>query len=432
MTKTTKGVVTILHLMKNDTIIKTFSRNDLSNSNTLRHSVYTEAKAKETSLVCDCAGESDFIPMHMARTKDTVYPRSNGGYGRKHALHCWFHSDHEGDGEHEKGWKETYENNGPSYTITPITKYFVPAKAREKKADIIETTPYSETQRSPKREKGKTKVTLMGMTSKLNGLASLDSYNKGIAPKSIREHIRQAFGTSLKINMGRTGNLQELWYSKYTFHALTGKEAQYVYMPLLKITRAVYPKSGDVIPGLFELVVDRNSFDEKKADELRIKCPETLLEAAIKQHRGDLRGFAVIASGFVKRNKYKQPEFISLALLPVSKNGVWSESSYEKKVFDQLADASLHFYKPVATMDEYGGMMPDFILQNPIDTDKVVIGEVFGIEGVEAYTRQKEKKVECMKAFPPNKNGWYWDVSATKLAIPPIQSGSFEFTFTDY
>lgn len=147
-----------------------------------------------------------------------------------------------------------------------------------------------------------------------------------------------------------------------------------------------------------------------------IDVPKALYEnahTAINQMSGPfLAGGFVVATGF-----NKTPSFISFGLVPINDYGVPVESSYERRLYNQLCDEKRLFTRPFAYEDNrWNGFIPDGLL---LDTKPKTIIEVFGMsESVESYHEKRAMKIHHFSDLNPFYNFWYWDAFKDET-LPP-------------
>ena len=127
------------------------------------------------------------------------------------------------------------------------------------------------------------------------------------------------------------------------------------------------------------------------------------------------------AGGFVESTGYNgTPVFISFGLVPINDYGVPVESSYERKLYNQLCAEQRVVIRPMINEHpEWNGFLPDGLL---LDTKPPTIIEVFGMsENMEAYHEQRLIKVEHFSSLKFKYDFWYWDAfTGQELPIVPF------------
>ncbi|MGE8081447.1 hypothetical protein [Peribacillus loiseleuriae] len=128
-----------------------------------------------------------------------------------------------------------------------------------------------------------------------------------------------------------------------------------------------------------------------------------------------------IIGGFVENRGYgKIPEFISLSILPINKNGVPIESSFEREVYDQLCDEQRLIERPIESKyyPKWNGLIPDGLL---LDTKPKTIIEIFGMsESNKEYHLHRKFKIELFNSLNSYYDLWYWDAfnGSKKPSLP--------------
>lgn len=363
--------------------------------------IYNLKHSKGYQFFCDCQKEK--IEMSIGNREDTYYFLNLPSNGEKHNITCSLHASFSGGEDLMKGWEENGENLLVNLSRTAFGK-------KNKKKAPDETELLIEPRRLYEKGKGSSNtVTLMGLTAKLNIMA-WDRYiqkNQSL-PSGIQDVLRFAYGMSRKIQIDKNSNLYDYWYSEWKSDSKN--EYAFVYMPLTRIAEQKHSKYQNLI---------LSQFIKGKESSERISCPVDIFEEARKSikmkpiEKVDGK-FTTIVGGFVKKNSKGYPEFVSIALLPITSSGLWCESSYEDLVYSKLVKENRLFTKGYKVIEEYGGFIPDIIF---LGTEKVKYGEIFGVNGVDSYDARKEEKIELAKTSKEVFDFWCWDVA--KSAVPP-------------
>lgn len=168
-----------------------------------------------------------------------------------------------------------------------------------------------------------------------------------------------------------------------------------------------------------QIILDVRSPLRKESHKVCIKS--TLFQNALKKVNGIPGPYFI--GGFLTNTGYeKPPKFLSFCLVPISDYGTPIESSYERELYNQLAEEHRKVIRPtVHTIEpEWNGFIPDGLL---IDTTPPTILEVFGMS--EAITDYHEERLLKMKHFSnlkPRFSFWYWDAYKRSpiSKIPPL------------
>lgn len=105
-----------------------------------------------------------------------------------------------------------------------------------------------------------------------------------------------------------------------------------------------------------------------------------------------------------------------MALFNINKYGLFSESSYEIAFYDMLCDNKILFFKPYNRIKEYGGYIPDGIIE--VENKKVFL-EVFGMNTEDYHAKTKEK-IEIMDSLNETHKLIKWEANKGEK-MPTIQ-----------
>ncbi|MFD1607247.1 hypothetical protein [Oceanobacillus luteolus] len=166
---------------------------------------------------------------------------------------------------------------------------------------------------------------------------------------------------------------------------------------------------------------DINMINPISGDTYTFTAKRDVVERSKQKNRVD--SDYCIVGGFVKSSgKGKNPEFISLGVLPVNQNGVVIESSYEKKLYDLLCEKKRLFQRPINAKyhPKWDGLVPDGLL---IDTQPHTIIEVFGMsEDHIDYHLHREYKIKHYESIVDSYRLWYWDAfKDSNIPTLPLQ-----------
>lgn len=390
-------------------IIRGFFHSDFKDfSNEEKKDIYDMKHTYGYKLFCNC---SENMPeLTIAKLENTIYIRNNPGNGEKHNLTCRFHSQYQGTNEYEKGWKINEDG-----TIEANIDISLLGRKR-KKGESKDGENFSRRLLSYPAGGSSSinKVSLLGLMCKLN-LMSWDDYlrNKGTMPKNIGSFFKQVYGTSKKVSIKGKENMQTYKYSYSKLKALKDDEFLFVYLPLIKY----YPNNSEKY-----YRIDMACPGEKEGFTTRIGCSKEILDKALisaKERVGiEVNGeFSTIVGGFVKKNFKGYAYFVSLEFLPIIKQGLWAESSYERIIYSKLVDENIPFIKGYEPLEYYNNFVPDIIFKDEKYRRKPYLGEIFGIRDIEEYDERKKEKKELAEKSKDKFDFWYWDV--TESNEPP-------------
>lgn len=419
-----------------ESIIKKFYISEFSSDSGFREDIYNKKGKEKGILYCDCDIEGrEHVKITISRNrKETIYMGNLSKGGEKHALTCKFHSKYVPITQHEKGWEKDEESGeltvNPSLTMFKRKKIKEQEEVEDDKEDVLENNHFEE-RKSKRTTKSSYKATLLGLMSRLNMMAWEDHcINKKKTSEDILAFTRQCYGTSKKIQVKKRKNLQDYYYSskkaKEIRKANDKSELLFVFSPLVNAVEERYGKSkektGDAKVLFLNFKGDGTPWVEDK-----ITCPTYMIKEAKKKHskamkKQDKNGEChTMVGGFVKLHKGKF-EFVSIDFIPITKQGLWVESSYEKKVYESFCEQGILFSKGYEPLEYYNKLVPDIIFYKRLNPTKFYIGEIFGIENNEKYTQRKEEKL----ALARNSTVFdFWSVEAHngKLdELPPVYS----------
>lgn len=127
-----------------------------------------------------------------------------------------------------------------------------------------------------------------------------------------------------------------------------------------------------------------------------------------------------IVGGYARYNrKVRGIQLFSCAVVPISNNGVFVESSYERRLYNYLHQENRIFVKPYKAYYSFKNMKPDGILVDTAPKCKTII-EVFGEskDNIIYHKRrlQKIKHFSSLKKY----NFWKWDAYLDSSTIPDL------------
>lgn len=383
-------------ILKNEEneVLEKFTRTQFNNQQALRERIY--ARKNEEKGVLECACQKEPVPITVAKISktDTIYLKNVRKGGADHAISCRMRDDYEKTHVTEKGWQEIDEDivevslSASAFSFTEKSKI----KSEEKTHDVIDDGLVLRSKRNPSRYK----VGLLGLLMRFSLMVSEDlskkeSYQK-TEQKTILDYNRQAFGTSRKIQVAnKKRTLQDMWFNYWnTKSAMTGDVLFYFGQ------FDSYKWYNEHEPNLSL----HAKFQEGKGFLDNIKCKKEMLDEALKQIQiqelspiKEEGKYEILVGGFVQKGANGYWSFNSFALLPINEYGMWTESTYEKEVFNALTGANIPFYKPYEGLEEYNNLKPDIVFLNPKNEGITYVGEVFGMENDKDYDRIKSEKI---------------------------------------
>lgn len=393
--------------IKDNQIIKTF---DYSQVNKKEKNKIKEKylKSGEYELRCSCNDEKMIIT-----SDDRIFPSN-----RK-----VFHHDYcprgKYKGVHNKGWNVDEISN----ITTVATSFNLNPNRRTPKDKIFKEGSTAKYYDRSMHYQTEGKITVSALIKNLNVHTWYNKSYKGVYIKDKYEFSKFIFGASQFIDLKssttvdgvKVNNLQKMFFKRSVVNMSVGKDSRFVYMYLDDIVfdkeNNIYKITGRYGPGESEVYtnfVAPKSLVDDSAETLGIKIE-------------NLKNHGIILGGFVFKNKRYKAEFFELSFVRCNKYGLFSESNYEVEFYNMLSEHKIPFYKPFEPMWEYNGYIPDvrFLVKG---VPKVVIGEIFGINGDKDYLEKREMKLNLVNTELRDKYIlFYWDAFNGSV-IPSIES----------
>ena len=378
---------------------------DLCNEDFLNY-LKDKMKKEEVTVYCCC---SNRIEMKVSK-RPHLYPAN---HKTSHSENCVRNPKYKGNNDYEKAWKYDEEKNEHIVRledIVPFSKIKGPREPIEGEGKRNKL--YIESDGSKKRGQ----ATIFGLATKLNMMAwERIVLGKKKLPEDAFELARHIYGVSTNIRLyNKKKPLSDMFHKHLNIRDVNvEKDVFFVYM-------YYNDKKTEYNDKLFngtvkDIVYCHNAF--KKENAFYVDINEFSEKLASEPHSD----MYVIAGFVYKAFKYdKKLTLGNYCLIPVSKAGLFVESSYEKEVYDALYVQGRKFYKPyLPTIVEYEDFVPDFIIEE--ENKKPIIGEVFGIKNDEEYEKRRSEKLSLSRKndFRNLYDFWKWDVNkGEKLILP--------------
>lgn len=379
---------------------------------------------KLITLRCNC-NPNEIIELIPVSGKNTYFLRTNPGQQEKHAKGCNFEGKYEN--EYYTNWKED-ESTGKihvrfkdSFVIEQPENQPIPENEEEE--DVGERTP---------RERRNTfnRITLYGFFKRL----LLDVWN--VKMRTYRKALNAGKPSSYPDVAGLYESIEAYWANKIVF----GKDND--------LKRVLFSGSGEISKAAYSVKKNHNLclmtlmlFEEcREASDthyilvgshlstnqsLEILCEKHIWDEALHSLR-EIDGPYLIG-GWVTDTGYGKPvEFRSLAIIPISTNGVIVESSYERDFYNECHCQERQIIRPynLKYYPNWNGMLPDGLF---LDTPPETIVEIFGMsENQTEYHERKSQKIDHYSQLKENKKPfsfWYWEAyDGSNMPILPPKS----------
>lgn len=351
-----------------------------------------EADKRHIQITCCC---SNHVPMKVSNTKQPyLYPATRH---QPHAIDCVRNPQYSPQTEYEKAWK--YDEEKGQFMVQ-VEKPFSPRKKKESdEREKMEERIYRETQNGGKK---KGEVTVFGLSTKLNMMAWQNIVEgKKRLPEGITEVISHMWGASKQIHLStQQESLQEQFYETYLMKAgnsISKMEPKKDFVFVCMLYQAHYREdkeaSKEVIgKKTYNVVYGRSSVWNKDVG-FYVEEIEAFEYEIQKEPHSDL----YLLVGFAYRESAYHHRKLTLGrycLVPITKEGLFVESSIEKNIYESLYHEGRLFIKPYYTIEGYADFIPDYLL---LDRRKPVIGEIFGVQNNLKYDERKQEKFAHIK-----------------------------------
>jgi hypothetical protein len=327
----------------------------------------------------------------------------NAKHNEEHSSNCYKHKNYVGTSIYDQGWKE----DADGHYIVRLTDLFPTNKPQ---APIVSSTDSDESGTNSNEEDPriyipssnqtqKGHVTIFGFATKLNMIAWERFAKEGIIPANPYDMGKKVYGLLRSIRLtSHRKPLQDRFYKKSFIRDMKpNKDIAFFYM-LWQGTEEKNYKNGKTK----HFLVVKDNFEK----EHRFYVDKALYEDKWNS-LGSIRSDQYIAAGFA----YKATSDATIltvsdfAIFPISNEGLYVESSFERTAYEFLCQRKRLFFKPYSNLAEYGNKRPDLIL---IDREKPIIGEVFG-RNTEDYLREREVKLHLAEQLKDDYDFWKWD-----------------------
>lgn len=376
----------------------------------------SEIQNEKHKVICRCTEEPVFLKVSKKPRREgkdyelDYYIKNEEREKVKHNKDCVMHASYTGSLMYRNTWKQSEEDGSMEVLLDESLFGIKNTKEKNKTENkVIEST-----KNYLIREDGQCKATLRGLIERFN-VESWLSFIQSDKEKTLQMFLNYSWRYShqIKIRTSSRGHFKTL--NSY-FPEREKKEVEFIYLPLRHIKA--------ISETLFQISVNQVNLGWDK----KISCSKDLLKNALesclsikidedkqplltsmdnlintKVDEHEYRGFLV--GGFTRINKKGYTEFTSLEIIQISKQGLWSESSYEAKVYSKLVDEKRIFTKGIEREEEYNNWIPDIIF---LDTEHKWYGEIFGIDGDTNYEERKEEKISFAEASD-EACLWYWE-----------------------
>lgn len=346
------------------------------------------------SFKCSCDKKT---PMIINKRKETIYFSTKAGHKSSHTISCDFHGD---ISKTLKGYSDDGEGNIRFEVATKKTdKNIINFQVEEDIRGLLLRNNKDEARHYIKNNEIKqNKLTFRGFAEKMFTETWNSYYYKkyGFDLFSKDDMTMKAFFNHFY------GKSHNYFYNGVCVHNLIGKENTHDFEFVYGIIQG--NKSSDI-------KYRHNKF--KNINSVTFECINSYLKGDSFTLDTELFSDAVNALGNIKAHNFlylirrsvsgfkKISDFV---LLPINRYGLYSESSLECDYYAKFIDKGYLFEKPYDVIPEYG-YVPDAIIYknsfrntgnlfNVYDKNKDVIVEIFGIDNIDKYLKNKDKKKE--------------------------------------
>ena len=352
---------------------------------------------KEIILKCGCSAEIE----QRIRVNDlAIYNATNK---TKHDESCTKNSTYVSHSQYLKGLKENEDGFDAHVAgIYGNQKRERPETDNEKPNRIAITSTNTSVKQG--------ELTPFGFATLLNMMAWEHAVIK--EERLIQDHqdmLRKIYGQSNKFNLyisPRTKkSLKDLAFnSKKIKNMKEKKDFFYVYM---KLEEKFEKKYGDKLVH-FVKALNGNGYHTNFYID-----PEEY-ESELMKERGHSLEYFIAGFAYKSTPNASILTLRNFALVPITRQGLFVESSYEKEAYEFFCNHNQLFYKPYKDIPEYEKKIPDVMF---IKGEERIIGEVFGMN-TEDYLRAREEKLRLAEEMKDSYGFWKWDVGQEPLTLP--------------
>ncbi|RMA90221.1 hypothetical protein [Priestia megaterium] len=380
---------------------------DLCNEDFLNY-LKDKIKREEVIVYCCC---SNRIEMKVSK-RPHLYPAN---HKTSHSENCIRNPKYKGTNDYEKAWKFDEQKGEYVVRVENIVPFSKIKDARESMIEGEEKRNKIYIEREGSKKRGE--ATIFGLATRLNMMAweRIVLGKKKKLPENVFELARHVYSVSNKVRLSNKKKpLSDMFHKQLNIRDVNvEKDVFFVYM-YYNDKKQGY--NDQLFNGTVKDIVHcHNAFE--KENGFYVDINEFNGKLASEPHSD----MYVIAGFVYKAFKYdKKLTLGNYCLIPVSKAGLFVESSYEKEVYDALYVQDRRFYKPyLPTIVEYEDFVPDFIIEE--ENKKPTIGEIFGIKNDEEYEKRRSEKLSLSRKndFRNLYDFWKWDVNkGEKLILP--------------
>ncbi|WP_337018302.1 hypothetical protein [Oceanobacillus massiliensis] len=357
----------------------------------------TKIEKGEIKLRCEC---SDEIELKISNAKSPYLYNATRQY--KHSKDCCRHPEFVGSSPYEKAW--SYDEEKGIHIVRIEGIYYATQLPEIKKTNnkVKNNVIYHEGIGS-----NKGVSTVFGLATKINMMAweGMVLGNKQRIPIDKYELAKHVYGMASRIKLSsKRKTLNEMFYKQVNIRTVKVKKDVYFVYMYVDHNRLI---EEDILHDKTkkDILYCKDAFG--KTNRFYVEKEEFEQKKRIEPHSSEY-----VVAGFVHKEDlyHKCMTLYNYCLIPVSDRGLYSESSHEKNIYDQLCKKELKFYKPYLPIEEYGGFIPDGLI---LDKRKDIIFEVFGITGMPSYDIRKKEKIAVSKTekFKSKFNFKYWEIN---------------------
>lgn len=414
----------ILRNLKTKEIIKIYDYEQLSNDREEKDKIRKTYSKEEYSLQCGCNTD-----IHMWIKSDSRLYYKNTEYGKsKHNCSCYGHFNYK-ELIRDPGWKEDEDRISVTLDFSLIPKFT--KDKNESNQNICDDKSYSINKKVYKFGENVGKLGASALGKKINLYTwQKIALKEQMPPTDILSMTRKVWGNSNFIKLNNKVTLKDIFYDG-KYKNMDKKESRFVYGELKDIKPHKYYFDDNLIEVFVELGIgltcsinlDLSLLMEQLISLEILKNTTTIdqFKVAITNDKvvKKIISEKLVMSGFIGI-KRRFVQFYELGMFKVTKNGLFTESSYETKLYDELCDAGILFYKPYKKIPIYNMYCPDAIIVAP-NKKKVIFIEVFGFKSKD-YIEKKHIKEALFRDELKNSHVLIsWDICENNEPMPKIE-----------
>lgn len=367
---------------------------------------------KELDVFCSCQKSKIRMSLAYRKDTDTYYLSSFNGEAHLHQVDCYFSSSNGASFSSKSNYQSGYTEKDGIIEVNLDSQAYL--NSNNIISPVSQKVTSSAKSKAPSSSTSQAKPSIYALTKRLVTEAWNDSIkfagNKNYPTNDKAVIFNQLRNHTLKKYSVNGCSLFKIFYP--------GKTPGMVYRIEQANKTAAFTilMLADQIEDADDeyFVMHVKSPIEKESQKVLVK--KTLYDNALQNIRS-IRG-PYFVGGFLTNTGFgTPPKFLSFCLVPISEYGTPIESSFERQLYNLLAEEKRKVIRPGVNSlkPEWNGFIPDGLFT---DTKPHTILEVFGMsENAIDYHEERLLKIKCFSNLKPKYSFWYWD-AYNNISVP--------------